>query len=107
MSIGDLERLALLVVSTLAEEEAYGLAVQRSLAAAGRELAPGAVYTTLDRLERKGLVTSRWGEPTAVRGGRAKRLYRVSGEGRRTLREAELEERRLRSAVLGAPGGGR
>jgi DNA-binding PadR family transcriptional regulator len=105
--IGELERLALLAVGGLDEEEAYGLAVQRSLAAAGRELTPGAVYTTLDRLERKGLLTSRWGAPTAVRGGRAKRLYRVTGEGRRLLRDAELAARRLQGGALGAPGGGR
>lgn len=95
MPIGELEKLALLAVASLGEDEAYGLAVQRALAAAGRELAPGAVYTTLDRLERKGMLTSRWGEPTRARGGRAKRLYRLTGEGRRSLRDAELAARRL------------
>ena len=44
---------------------------------------------TLDRLDRKGYLTSRFGEPTAERGGKAKRLFRVSAEGRRALSDAE------------------
>ena len=103
-TLGDLERLTLLAVLGL-EGEAYGLAVQRALAAAGRELAPGGVYTTLDRLERKGFLTSRWGEPTPERGGRAKRIYRVTAAGRRALAAAEKTAARLRDAL--APRGAR
>ena len=102
-TLGDLERLTLLAVLGL--EEAYGLAVQRALAAAGRELAPGGVYTTLDRLERKGFLTSRWGEPTPERGGRAKRIYRVTAAGRSALAAAEKTTARLRDAL--APRGAR
>ena len=43
--------------------------------------APGALYTTLDRLEEKGLVTSELGDPTPERGGRAKRYYTVTASG--------------------------
>lgn len=102
-TLGDLERLTLLAVLGL--EEAYGLAVQRALAAAGRELAPGGVYTTLDRLERKGFLASRWGEPTPERGGRAKRIYRVTASGRSALAAAEKTASRLRAAL--APRGAR
>ncbi|MFM1895802.1 MAG: hypothetical protein RLZZ385_876, partial [Pseudomonadota bacterium] len=48
----------------------------------------GAIYTTLDRLQAKGLVESRTGEATARRGGRAKKYYAVTGRGRAALREA-------------------
>jgi DNA-binding PadR family transcriptional regulator len=46
------------------------------------------VYITLDRLERKGLVSSRLGEPTAERGGRAKMYFRVTAKGLREVRQA-------------------
>jgi PadR family transcriptional regulator PadR len=54
----------------------------------GREVVQGSVYLTLDRLERKGLVSSRLGEPTAERGGRAKTYFRVTAKGLRAARQA-------------------
>lgn len=51
----------------------------------GREWSVGAIYTTLDRLERKGFVSSEWGEPTPERGGRRKRIYQVRAAGLRAL----------------------
>ena len=54
----------------------------------GREVAQGSVYITLDRLERKGLVSSRLGEPTAERGGRAKTYFRITAKGLREARRA-------------------
>lgn len=66
--------------------DAYGLSIARSIEAeAGRTVSVGAVYTVLDRLEQKGFVSSRWGEATAVRGGRRKRLYVVSARGQAAL----------------------
>jgi PadR family transcriptional regulator PadR len=47
----------------------------------GRNISIGAVYATLERLETKGYVRSFLGEPTAVRGGRAKRLFQIEAEG--------------------------
>jgi len=57
----------------------------------------GSIYTTLDRLERRGFVSSRQGEPTPERGGRAKRYFRVEGEGIAALEETERARARLRT----------
>lgn len=68
------------------EDDAYGATIRRELLErAGREVAPGAIFTTLERLEARGLVTSTYGEPVQKRGGRRKRFYRLQPEGRRTL----------------------
>ena len=66
---------------------------------AGRKVAPGALYTTLDRLSTKGLLVSREGEPTAVRGGRAKRFYTVTPEGRTLLVEAQRSFQRMMAGL--------
>lgn len=66
--------------------DAYGLSISRTIEAeAGRTVSVGAVYTTLDRLEQKGFVSSRWGEVTPTRGGRRKRLYVISARGQAAL----------------------
>ena len=63
---------------------AYGLAIREHIEGiAGRSCSPGALYTTLDRLERKGLIDTWMGDATPQRGGRAKRLVRVTAKGRR------------------------
>ncbi len=85
--LGDLEQLVLLAVLRLGRE-AYGIAVQQEIVErGGRDVALGAVYSALSRLEQKGLVLTTIGPPTPVRGGRRKKLYRVSGAGREALRE--------------------
>lgn len=56
--------------------------------ATGREWSVGALYTTLERLERKGFVASEWGEPSAQRGGRRKRIFRIQAAGQRALDQA-------------------
>ena len=62
--------------------DAYGLTVRDRISErAGRQVSVGAIYTALERLERKGLVSSRWGEPTDERGGRRKRLYKIEAPG--------------------------
>ncbi|MGZ8377130.1 MAG: PadR family transcriptional regulator [Gemmatirosa sp.] len=87
--IGSLELAALLAVARLADD-AYGLAVRRDLAErTGRDHSVGAVYTTLQRLEDKGLLTSRAGAPLPVRGGRSRRHFTLTGAGARAIREAE------------------
>ena len=55
----------------------------------GKEVAIGSVYITLERLETKGLVSSRLGEPTAERGGRAKTYFKVTAKGLREVRNAQ------------------
>ena len=88
-SLGTLELAALIAVARLGGV-AYGLAVRRDLAdRTGRDHSVGAVYTTLQRLEDKGLVTSRPSEPLPVRGGRSRRHYTLTAAGKRALRDAE------------------
>ena len=66
-------------------------AILEALRQCGRDPALGAVYTTLDRLEKKGLVESNWGEKTDVRGGRRKRMIVVTPEGELSLSRAESQ----------------
>jgi DNA-binding PadR family transcriptional regulator len=69
---------------------AYGMTVRREIEQrTGRDISIGAIYTTLQRLENKGYVTSTVGEPTAERGGRAKRMFRLEADGRRALRASQ------------------
>jgi len=88
-TLGSLELVALLAVARLGED-AYGLAVRRDLAErTGRDYSVGAVYTTLDRLEKKGLLTSRASAPVPTRGGRSRRQFTLTGAGARALHTAE------------------
>lgn len=88
-TLGSLELTTLLAVARL-KDEAYGLAIRRDLAArTGRDYSVGALYTTLQRLEDKGLLASRHSEPLPVRGGRSRRHFTLTGAGARALREAE------------------
>jgi DNA-binding PadR family transcriptional regulator len=88
-NLGTLELATLLAVTRLGET-AYGLAVKRDLAErTGRDYSVGALYTTLQRLEDKGLLTSRASEPLPVRGGRSRRHFTLTGAGARALRQAE------------------
>jgi DNA-binding PadR family transcriptional regulator len=86
--LGDLEQLVLLAVLRLGET-AYAVSVREEIEnRTGRAMSRGAVYVTLDRMERKGYLRSRLGEPTAERGGKAKRLYTVAAAGMKALRAA-------------------
>ena len=79
--IGEFEQLVLLAVMRLGDQ-AYGVTVRQEIAArTRRDVSIGAIYATLDRLEAKGFVASHVGEPTAQRGGRAKRHFRITGHG--------------------------
>ena len=80
--LGEFEHIVLLAVLRLSDQ-AYGVTVLREIAArTRREVSIGAVYATLDRLEAKGYVQSRTGDPTPERGGgRSKRFFRVTAEG--------------------------
>lgn len=83
--LGEFEQLVLLAVAHLGER-GYGVTVRREIEGrTGRPVSIGAVYATLDRLQEKGYVSSRTGEPTARRGGRAKRLFRLEAAGARAL----------------------
>lgn len=92
--LGGFELLVLLALVRLGDE-AYGVPIAEAIeASSGREVALGSVYLTLERLERKGLVRSRLGEPTPERGGRAKTYFRATAHG---IREA----RRTRDTLIG------
>ena len=85
--LGELEQVVLLALLQLGAD-AYGVAVQREIAKrTDREVSLGAVYSTLTRLEAKGLVSTRIGAPTPMRGGRRKKLYVVERTGREAVRE--------------------
>jgi PadR family transcriptional regulator PadR len=85
-SLGALEHIVLLAVMRL-NSEAYGMTVRREIeGATGRDISIGAVYATLVRLESKGFVKSYAGEPTAERGGRAKRYFSMTADGKGALR---------------------
>lgn len=86
--LGEFEQVVLLAVARLGGD-GYGLSVRREIERrTGRDVAVGAVYTTLARLEDKGLVASEEGEPTGRRGGRARKLFRILPAGERALEAA-------------------
>ena len=88
VDLGDTEHLVLLAILRLGRE-AYGIPIVEEVAArSGRQVSKATVYVALKRLERKGLVTSRLGESTAERGGRAKRYFRLRAAGLEALRES-------------------
>ncbi len=79
--LGEFEYLILTAAARLSED-AYGAAIRQEIeAATGRRCSIGALYTTLDRLEKKGLLKTGMGDPTPQRGGRAKRMVRVNAKG--------------------------
>ena len=86
--LGDFEQLVLLGVLRL-EDQAYGAAIRQEIhRRSGRDVSINAVYTTLDRLESKGLLRSWVGEPTAQRGGRRRKFYALRPAGVTALRHA-------------------
>lgn len=87
-ALGEFEQLVLIAIVRL-EEEAYGATIRREIEGrTGRRLSISAVYTTLDRLEQKGVVRSWVGEPTAERGGRRRKFFALQAAGARALRAA-------------------
>ena len=102
--LGELEELVLLSVLRLGED-ADGGSVRDELAeAAERSVSVSTVYVTLMRLEEKGFATSWKGEPTAERGGKARRMYAVTEEGRAALEAVRAVRDRLWSGVVAASG---
>lgn len=83
----DFELMILLAILR-AGDEAYGVVIAKEIQmTARRDVLLGAVYAALERMERTGLVASKMGEPTATRGGRAKRYYRVTPQGLRAVKD--------------------
>ena len=93
--LGDLEHLVLLAILRLGTD-AYGIPILDEVSArSGREVSRATVYVALKRLEQKGLVTSRLGESTPERGGRAKRFFKIKPAGLKALRESHATFKRV------------
>lgn len=93
--IGDFEEIVLLAVFRLGDE-AYGMTVRQAVEEATKDFTSiGAVYTTLERLEKKGFVKSWAGEATLERGNRVKRYFKIEGAGIDALRDKEQARKTL------------
>jgi PadR family transcriptional regulator PadR len=93
--LGEFEELLLLAIQAVGTDP-YVVSIQQYIEkASGRSVSLGAVYAGLDRLESKGLVRSSLGDASPERGGKRKRLFLVTGEGKRTVQEV----RRVREAI--------
>jgi PadR family transcriptional regulator, regulatory protein PadR len=85
--LGEFELIVTLATLRIGDN-AYGVPIAREIEeSTGREAGIGSVYAALDRLERKGFVSSTVGEPAPERGGRAKRYFRVTNAGLRQIRQ--------------------
>ena len=103
-ALGSLEHIVLLAVMRLGSN-AYGMTVRREIeSATGRNVSIGAVYATLVRLESKGFIRSYAGEPTAERGGRAKRYFRMTAEGKGALRNTHEVILKMSAGLKGLQG---
>ncbi len=100
--LGEFEQMVLLSIMRLGEG-AYGLAVRDELeAVAGRSPSSGGLYTTLDRMERKGLLESYAGESTTERGGRPRRYFRLAPAGQALLARSRSRLLKLWDGLEGA-----
>lgn len=105
--LGEFEQLVILAVIRVGDE-AYGVPIHEELSSrARRAVSVAAVYKTLERLEAKGYVSSRIGEPTAERGGRRRKYFTIEAAGRAALRDSLAALRRMTAGIeADLPGGG-
>jgi PadR family transcriptional regulator, regulatory protein PadR len=97
--LGEFEQITLLAILRLAGN-AYGISIREEIhLCTGRQVSPGALYKTLQRLESKHLLRAREGEPTPERGGRAKRFYTVTKPGLQALTQAQFAFDQLRTGL--------
>jgi len=100
--LGEFEQLVLLALIRQGQD-AYGVSICDDIASrTGRDVSLGGVYKTLERLEDKGLVASRVGEPTAERGGRRKKHYRILAAGQRAVKQSLAALERMTDGLEGA-----
>ena len=98
--LGEVELLVLLAVLRLGED-AYAVPIRQLIQEdAGVTLSRGTIYVTLERLERKGYLTSWFSEPQAVRGGKARRFFRLKPPGLASLKSARNAVDRLAEGTL-------
>ena len=101
------EEIILLAVHRLGDN-AYGVTIRQEVERlVGKSYSVGAIYVPLDRMTERGLLTTTTGSPTAVRGGRAKRFYQITPQGREALLAAKKLHEKLWSGIpsLGVEGG--
>jgi DNA-binding PadR family transcriptional regulator len=97
--LGEFEELVLLTVAAL-QQEAYGVEIKRELESRLKErLSVGSIQSALKRMEDKGFLTSQFGESTAKRGGKRKRIYSTTSHGRKVLEEMKDIRAQLWSAI--------
>jgi len=97
--LGEFETLVLMAILRLGDA-AYGMRIHLELQErADRRCSLGALYTTLDRLQEKGYVSSWVGEATPERGGRAKKYFQLSAHGASALRQAYSATRRMAAGL--------
>ena len=104
-ALGEFEMVVLLAVLHLVENDqpAYGSTIRDTIdARANRRVARGAIYVTLDRLEAKGLLTSKLGEPSAMRDDRPKRLFKLTSNGLKAVRQAVALVNRMQHGLEAA-----
>lgn len=105
-NLGEFEQIALLALIRLGAN-AYGASIRQEIAGrTGRDVSVGAVYTTLERLERKGFVSSARGAPTPERGGRAKRFYKIEAPGEHALQRSRETMDRMWAGLVPSPSAG-
>ena len=97
--LGEFEEIVMLTVAIL-HGEAYGIAIINEIEKRlKRNVSIGALQTVLRRLEKKGLLTSEFGEATRVRGGKRKRYFKVTRFGHKIVRQAKEERNALWNAI--------
>src|SRR5712691_10176110 len=97
--LGQFEEVVLMAILHLGSN-AYGVTILQEIEErTEKSVTVGALYTTLDRLESKGYVSSRLGDPTPERGGRAKRYFQIQGLGEKALNESERVRRQMREGL--------
>ena len=98
-SIGEFEEIVMLTVAVL-YENAYGVEIKKDMEKRSkRRVSLGAMRTALKRLEQKGFLTSEFGEVTSKRGGKRKRFFKVTPQGKEALEEAMETRKRLWNAI--------
>lgn len=97
--LGEFEELVLLTVAAL-QQDAYGVEIKRELESRLKErLSVGSIQSALKRMEDKGFLTSQFGEATAKRGGKRKRIYATTSHGRKVLEEMKDIRTQLWNAI--------
>ena len=105
-SLGEFEQVVLLALIRL-RANAYGASIRQEIAErTGRDVSVGAVYTTLERMQQKGFVSSARGAPPPERGGRAKRYYKIEAPGARVLQRSRETMDRMWEGLVPAPSAG-